>query len=80
MANYIPGRIVQVERTDDYVVVSINNVGDDVVRIRITDADKDALWAAGELWDALASHSQMTILDIEDEMREMGTWSDDDEN
>lgn len=77
---HIPGRIIEVERADDYVVVSINNVGDDIVRIRITGIDADALWAAGEYWDALKEQGEQLRSDLEDEMRDMGVWQDDDED
>lgn len=77
---HIPGRITQVERTDDYIVVSIENASSAVVNIRITDADKDALWAAGEYWDALKEHGEQLHADLEDEMRDMGIWRDEDED
>lgn len=76
MVNRIPGRIVKLERTKEYVLLMIENLGNHTVTIRITDLDEDALWAAGEYWNALMEHGNELLMNLEDELREMGVWGD----
>lgn len=76
MVNRIPGRIVKLERTKEYVLLMIENLGNHTVTIRITDLDEDALWAAGEYWNALMEHGNELLMNLEDELREMGVWED----
>ena len=76
MVNRIPGRIVKLERTKEYVLLMIENLGNHTVTIRITDLDEDALWAAGEYWNALMEHGNELLMNLEDELKEMGVWGD----
>lgn len=77
---HIPGRISRVVRDEEFIVISIENVSGHLVDFRITGTDPDALWAAGEYWEALKEHGEQLRVDIEDEMRELGIWKDDDED
>jgi hypothetical protein len=77
---YIPGRITKVDCEKDCVRISIEHMAGHVTHMRIVDADPEALWAAGEYWMSLMEHGEQLRCDIEDEMRDMGTWQDDDEN
>ena len=80
MATHIPGGILDVDRSsDEYIVITIENVSGERVRFRVTDANKDVLWAAGEYWDALKAHGETLLGDIEDEMRDMGLWDEDED-
>lgn len=75
---YVPGRITRVERAEHYVIVSIENVAGHTVDVHVTSSDNDEVWAAGEYWTALMEHSEQLHTDIEDEMRDMGIWKEED--
>ena len=75
----IPGRITRVVRDEEFIVVSIETVGDNAIDIRITGTDPDALWAAGEYWQALMEIGESLRTDLEDELRDMGLWKEDED-
>ena len=77
MVSHVPGRVSFVERTDDRVAVTIETSSGSTIEVRIVDDDADALWAAGEYWDALRAHGESIRDDLEEELRDMGVWEDD---
>lgn len=79
MGSYIPGRISMVEMKDDYVTVTIQNLGDNAVTIRITDVDPNMVWAACQYWEAIKAHGEQILYEIEDELREQNAWDEDED-
>ena len=81
MATHIPGGVLHVDRSnDEYIVITIEHLSGEHLKFRVTDANKDVLWAAGEYWDALKEHGSQLLVSLEDEMRDMGLWEDEDED
>lgn len=80
MTNYIPGKITEVKRTDYAVVVTFETSPDTYQSLNFTAGDSDALWAVGEYWKALHECGGSVLNELEDEMRDMGLWQDDEDD